>query len=182
MRIYLAARYSRREELCLYREQLRLVGHNVQARWLDGKHQLANDGKPIGDDGEALVEDDDNSTSAHYKSAALRSQFAQDDWEDVIGADMVVSFTEPPRSNASRGGRHIEQGIAMGRVIPTIVVGYRENIFNWLPQVMFFETWELALCSLKHASVQREFGSKRKTIFQTMRRNDSSEEFLTEKP
>lgn len=154
MNIYLAARYSRREELCEYRDQLIKIGHNVQARWLNGEHQLANDGTPIGENGEALVEGTLRSgekLSEHEQSehaARLRQQFAQDDWEDVNAAELVISFTEPPRSKANRGGRHVEYGIALARGVRVIVVGYRENIFHWLPQVEFCETWEqaLALC------------------------------------
>lgn len=157
MKIYLAARYSRREELCGYREQLRAMGHDVQARWLNGEHQLANDGTPIGENGAALVEGTLRSgevLSQHEQSeraAALRAKFARDDWEDVTGAELVINFTEPPRSKANRGGRHVEYGIALARGIPVIVVGYRENIFHWLPDVQFVETWEgaKALCSNK---------------------------------
>lgn len=36
-KVYLAARYSRREELCRYREELTALGYVVQARWLNGK-------------------------------------------------------------------------------------------------------------------------------------------------
>lgn len=149
--IYLASRYSRREELCEYREQLRLDGHLVQARWLDGEHQLSDIGTPIGDSGEALVESGDCK-----RAAELRAKFADDDWQDVSTAEIVVSFTEPPRSSANRGGRHVEFGIALARAARCIVVGYRENIFHWLPQVEFCETWEQAraLCSnsdLKHS-------------------------------
>lgn len=150
MRIYLAARYSRRLELCEYREQLRSLGYDVQARWLDGKHQLSNEGVPIGDNGEALVEDEgpNGSGMRDLKSATLRAHFANDDWQDVTGADCVISFTEPPRSSASRGGRHVEHGIAMGRGIWTIVVGYRENIFHWLPDVIFAPDWGCAIAGL----------------------------------
>jgi len=49
MKIYLAARYSRREELAAYRTELEALGHTVQARWLNGEHQLANDGTPGAD-------------------------------------------------------------------------------------------------------------------------------------
>ena len=155
MKIYLAARYSRREELCAYRKQLEAVGHTVQARWLNGEHQLANDGTPIGENGAALVEGTLRSgeqLSEHEqteRAAALRSKFALDDWEDVNAAELVINFTEPPRSKANRGGRHVEYGIALARGIPVIVVGYRENIFHWLPAVRFVETWEeaRALCS-----------------------------------
>lgn len=144
MQIYLAARYSRREELCKYREELRQLGHKVQARWLDGNHQLSNEGVPLGDDGVALIEGDDSSTDA----ALLRSQFAKDDWDDVRAASLVICFTEPPRSNASRGGRHVEFGIALMLGAKLIVVGYRENIFYWLPKIEFFRTWEDARASI----------------------------------
>ena len=39
MKIYLAARYSRREELCGYRSELEAIGHTVTSRWLNGKPQ-----------------------------------------------------------------------------------------------------------------------------------------------
>lgn len=141
MRIYLAARYSRRLELCGYREQLQAAFFDVQSRWLDGNHQLSDKGIPIGNDGEALVEGD----AAGIEHAQLRAKFARDDWEDVTAAQLVISFTEPPRSGASRGGRHVEFGIAMGRAINNIIVGHRENIFHWLPGIVFFPTWEQAL-------------------------------------
>ncbi len=146
--IYLAARYSRRLELCEYRKQLETAGYSVQARWLDGEHQLANDGTPIGENGAALVEGTlrtGEQLSEHEqteRAAALRTKFALDDWEDVQNAAVVISFTEPPRSSANRGGRHVEFGIALMKRARVIVVGYRENIFHWLPQVEFFETFE----------------------------------------
>ena len=138
MTIYLAGRYSRREELCGYREQLRSLGLTVQARWLDGKHQIASNGEPIGEGGEALVEAPDMAE----ENAELRAQFALDDWRDVTSANVVVSFTEPPRSTASRGGRHVEFGMALANGARMVVIGYRENIFHWLTTVEFFPTWE----------------------------------------
>lgn len=155
MKIYLAARYSRREELVAYRKQLQDIGHDVQARWLNGEHQLANDGTPIGENGAALVEGTLRSgeqLSEHEqteRAAALRTKFALDDWGDVNAAELVISFTEPPRSKANRGGRHVEYGIALANKARVIVVGHRENIFHWLPVVEFCPAWEdaLALCS-----------------------------------
>lgn len=150
--IYLAARYSRREELCGYRRDLEALGHVVQARWLNGEHQLANDGTPIGESGEALVEGALRSGEVlsekeqSKRAVALRQQFAQDDWEDVNAADLVISFTEVPRSGKpNRGGRHVEFGIALANSARVIVVGHRENIFHWLPCVEFCETWMDAL-------------------------------------
>lgn len=144
MRIYLAARYSRREELCEYRRQLQSLGYEVQARWLDGKHQIADNGIPIADDGEALVESDGSSIQA----AELRAKFAQDDWEDVTNVELVINFAEAPRSSSSRGGRHVEFGIALAMRKTVWVIGHRENIFHYLPEVIFFGTWSEALTNL----------------------------------
>ncbi len=153
-RIYLAGRYTRREELCGYRAELQAMGHTVQARWLDGKHQISNEGKPIGDHGEALIDGADEGQT-QIANAALRAKFVQDDWEDVSGAEVVISFTEPPRSNASRGGRHVEFGIALCRTQRIIVIGYRENLFHWLPHVEFYKTWKEAKESLNEGNRNR---------------------------
>jgi hypothetical protein len=132
---YLAARYSRRLELCGYRADLQRLGIAVPARWLNGSHQLDNEGRPIGETGELMFEAG-SADADHY-----REKFAQDDYDDVIAADLLVAFTEQPRSGNSRGGRHVELGIALGRGIPAVIVGPRENVFCWLPQVRHFEAW-----------------------------------------
>ncbi|KKW45656.1 MAG: hypothetical protein UY96_C0017G0057 [Parcubacteria group bacterium GW2011_GWB1_56_8] len=137
MQLYLAARYSRRLELCKYRDELRAMGHVVQATWLDGQHQVSDTGAPLGNEGESLVEDD----SSGDKAARLREKFALDDFDEVFDCDMLIAFTEPPRSAPNRGGRHVEMGIALGRGIPVVIVGSRENIFCWLPQVRYFYDW-----------------------------------------
>lgn len=137
MDIYLAGRYSRREELAGYAAELREAGHTVTSRWLDGNHQISRDGKPIGDDGEALIEGNDDSPEA----VQMRWDFAAEDLEDIDGADMLIAFTEPPRSDASRGGRHVEMGYAIGTGKIILVVGYRENLFCWLPTMYFARNW-----------------------------------------
>lgn len=144
VRIYLAARYSRRLELCEYRTQLESLGHEVTSSWLNGSHQISDAGVPIGEHGESLVEGDDGSTTD--KAAELRAKFAENDFLDVDRSDLLIAFTEPPRSGASRGGRHVEFGIALGRGVPVWIVGHRENIFAWLPQVAFFNDFSAVMC------------------------------------
>lgn len=134
--VYLAARYSRREELCKYRKELQDLGYNVQARWLDGNHQLYN-GVPIRKIGENLVEGEDNP-----EANQLRVKFAQDDMQDCSAADIIINFTEPPRNTTTRGGRHVEFGIGLALGKKLYVVGPRENIFHWLPVVEVFESWD----------------------------------------
>lgn len=147
MKIYLAARYSRRLELCGYRDQVQDLGHVVTSRWLNGGHQIDREGRPIGDAGELLVEGDDGSADA--RAAELRNRFAVEDFQDVVTSDMLIAFTEPPRSNASRGGRHVELGIALGLMKRVWVVGHRENIFCWLEDVRFFEDFTSAFEAMK---------------------------------
>ena len=148
MQIYLAARYSRRLELCGYREQLRAMGHAVEAVWLDGEHQISNEGVPIGEHGEALVEAMSESGRENFyandnaRADALRLKFAEDDLDDVQSCDLCIAFTEPPRSKASRGGRMVELGVAIGQGKRIMIVGPRENIFCWLPEIDQFDTWE----------------------------------------
>lgn len=148
MRVYLAARYSRREELLGVRDVIEALGGIVTSRWLDGDHQIDDQGTPIGEDGAALVEGEElrsgETFSEHDRSARaaeLRAKFAADDLEDVLAADTLIAFTEPPRSTASRGGRHVELGIALASGKRILVVGPRENVFCSLPQVEHYPSW-----------------------------------------
>lgn len=157
--IYLAARYSRRIELVSYRDILRSAGFTVQARWLDGEHQIDDKGVPIRDSGEALVEGTLRSgerLSEHKQSdraTALRQKFATDDFDDVMACRTFIAFTEVPRSGHSRGGRHVELGIALALGTRVVIIGPRENIFCWLPHVYQFDDWHIAFQSfLNHLS------------------------------
>jgi nucleoside 2-deoxyribosyltransferase len=116
--VYLAARYSRRLELCGYAAELESAGHRVTSRWLLGNHQAENE-------------------QLHRGAEAER--FAAEDLADVRAAALVVAFTEAPRTSNSRGGRHVEFGYALGIGIAVVIVGPRENVFGCLvPQ---FESW-----------------------------------------
>jgi hypothetical protein len=134
MRIYLAARYGRREELLGYRSRLEAAGHRVTSRWLWEEHDL-----PIGASPEHGV------------------RFALDDYEDVRSADCLISFTEEPGKapgGRARGGRHVEFGLALASEARLIVVGWRENVFHYLPDVEFWATFDEALAALEKAASQ----------------------------
>lgn len=122
-RIYLAARYSRRDELVQYAMRLRAQGHVITSRWLQGHHQV-----------------DDQGLSAEADPTD-RTRFALEDWSDLKGAEIVISFTEPPRSSNSRGGRHVELGAALALAKRVVVIGPRENVFHCLPQVEWYPDW-----------------------------------------
>ena len=115
-KIYLASRYGRREELKGYRNVLESMGYKITSRWLNGNHEI-KDGQ------------------SEQVSDKLRVKFAEEDWADLLEADIVISFTEIPRSTNSRGGRHVEfgAGLALGKV--NLVCGPRENIFHYLKKM-----------------------------------------------
>lgn len=129
MRVYLASRFSRGDELLRYKADLERHGIEVTSRWLLGGHEWA------GTDDDALPID-------------VGERFAREDLEDLRAADVVVCFTEAPRSGASRGGRHVEFGYALATRKEILVVGPRENVFYCLEEVRHRESWEEALAQL----------------------------------
>jgi len=114
VRIYLAARYDRREELRAVAARLEAAGHEVTSVWIYGLREGVSDLA-------AAVEDIDG----------------------VAVADCVVSFTEEPTAHvawAARGGRHVEFGLALAMGKRLCVVGPRENVFHHLQQVELYPT------------------------------------------
>lgn len=130
MNIYIAARFSRRHEAHALAKELTKRGHHIASRWVrpDADHVL-----PTGLSREA--------------AAAERRRFAEEDFDDVVAADCMVSLMEEPRNN-SRGGRHVEFG--MGYVLGhrMIIIGPRETVFHHLREVEHFASIEDFLESL----------------------------------
>jgi hypothetical protein len=125
MKIYLASRFSRREQLRSVADELRRLGHVITSRWLETE----------------WVNRPDESSAAPPE---YREKYAVIDAEDVREADCVISFTEPPGPGSGRGGRHVEFGLASAWGKRLIVVGYRENLFHHLPGVEFFVSqWDM---------------------------------------
>lgn len=130
-RVYLAAQYTRREELQLYAAQLETRGHRVVSSWLRGDKQ------------------DERAMSTEEKG-----RIALGIVDEVESADTVVAFTEGPDCTVARGGRHVETGIAIPFALASsvqariYVVGPRENIFHCLPGVERFDTFRQLLNAL----------------------------------
>ena len=67
---------------------------------------------------------------------------AAEDYYDLREADTVISFTEAPRVMLNtRGGRHVEYGMALAWRKRLIVIGPRENVFHELAIVEQFDRW-----------------------------------------
>lgn len=123
MTIYLAGRFSRRALLCEVRDELRRMGHEVTSRWLD-------------------TEWADRPDSSSAAPPEYREKYALIDMQDVRTADTVVNFTEAP-GEGSRGGRHVEFGLAVAWRKRLVVIGHRENLFHHLPEVEFYPShWD----------------------------------------
>lgn len=124
VKIYLAARFGRREECKSIRTQLQSMGYEVTSSWLDLDYSARDSKEP---------------TSAPPE---LRQQFAKQDIADILAADWFIMLSEEPDSTAGkRGGRHCEMGVALATGKRVVVIGPRENIFHFLPQVEVFPTF-----------------------------------------
>lgn len=142
MKIYLAARYSRNDEMRGVRDVLTAMGHEITSRWID-LHG-----------GQQAVSYAPEQLNQHPEQCAL---LGQHDVEDVTAADTVISFT----GEGGKGGRHVEFGIAVGLGKRLIIVGQREHIFHTLPEVEHFPSWRslvIALASL--TAVAAEAGDR----------------------
>jgi hypothetical protein len=130
LKIYLAARYSRFEEMQQYALALAAHGHTITSRWILGDHDIRAQGQSEAD--------------------IYLPTWAHEDWDDLLDADACLSFTEAPSDapGRSRGGRHVEHGIALALNKRCMVIGYRENIFHWLEPVEFYATFPECLAAL----------------------------------
>lgn len=125
--VFLSARYARRHELRRYREDLLRLGFRVASRWLDGEDEVGLEGPG--------------------REEARR--WLEIDLVDMALASVVVCFSEAPDHQppgGSRGGRHVELGMALEAGKEVLLVGPRENLFHWwLADSQVFETWSAAL-------------------------------------
>ena len=119
-KVYLAAKYDRRDEMREHRERLKEVGIAVTSRWLDEQGSL--DGNMDDKDEEFYIET------------------ANVDLEDVCAANCLIFFAEDPRVGVRRGGRHVEFGYAYALGKPVHVIGCKENVFHYLEGVYHYSS------------------------------------------
>ncbi len=100
------------------RQLLELRGHLVTSRWITKDTKFHR------------------GTSAY--TDAERSTLARMDEEDVRLADDGLVLIAEPSGRCVPGGKHVETGIALALGRPIYVIGRRENIFHWHPEVKVF--------------------------------------------
>lgn len=113
MKLYLSARYGRKDEMADYARVLRGLGYEVVSRWHDLDHE-------------------DVAVPTHEQALV----WGDVDFEDIRACDVFVAFTEQQAGvglipGASRGGRHVELGYALGTAAEVVVVGPLETIFHY---------------------------------------------------
>lgn len=123
--IYLAARFSRKDELNGYRRILERDGMEITSRWLTGIHEW-------------------NGVADETMPHAVSQQFANDDLEDIERAGLFCYFADPPDNRGTRGGKDFELGYAYNAGIPCIVVGHRSHVFTHLRDMVFCECFDAA--------------------------------------
>ena len=124
-KVYLAARYSRNDEMRGVRDVLAALGFQVTSRWIEDLGGRYGKG--------SFTPDQLNSDAGYCAGVGRR------DVEDIEDADVVVSFTSP--DGGGKGGRHVEFGLALGLGKHLVVVGPRENVFHTLPDVEWYPDW-----------------------------------------
>jgi nucleoside 2-deoxyribosyltransferase len=116
MKLYLAAAFSRREEIWIVARELRFLGFDVTSRWLEN-------------------------TPAVLKNRREKMQDAFMDVNDLREADILVRFTDDFQgqeyipAKLGSGARMFEFGMAWERGMPVIVVGGIQNVFDNLPNI-----------------------------------------------
>lgn len=132
MKVYIAAPYSRKEEMNVYAAKLRELGIEVTSRWLNEPHKSS-------------IQMPDLTHEQHL-------EYAMQDVNDIMDSDAMVFFTDPTKT-ILRAGRHVEFGMVLALnhmltedPLPIFVVGLEfENIFHHMPNVSHFQEWDLAL-------------------------------------
>ena len=132
MRVFLSGRFSRRDEFSSYADQLRSLGITVKARWMEPERHGVTDDEVMRELADMTNVDE---------AGSIAALIAIEAFEDLCSSDVLVAFTEPPRSTNSRGGHHVEFGIALALGKWILVVGPRENVFHAMGNVEQVDAW-----------------------------------------
>lgn len=123
MKVYLTARFARRDEMSTYVEDLKRLGHQVTSRWLG-------------------VEFDPLTPLSNPRW----SELVQQDVDDIRKADALICFTETSGGGAAR---HVEFGIGLGLGKRVYIVGKAEHLFHTLTQLDVYPDWDALLRTFK---------------------------------
>lgn len=133
--VYLAASFSRKDELKGYRDMFTRVGIRVTSSWLD----------EVAPAHEHIADQTDDYNAAH----------AQQNLADMEFSSALVLFSNGTNSVSRGGGRFFEMGYMAALSKPIITVGEPEIIFQYLPGQIAVATVEEALNVVLTMSAQK---------------------------
>jgi hypothetical protein len=145
LKVYLASRHEDRPDIIKVRKQLIKRGIHVTSRWLlEGGILKTN------------IVENEREGSLHVQT---------NDIEDINESDIVIVFSPKKAFGNSTGGRHVEFGYTLGLINSgakktLILVGFRENVFHWNPQVVCARTNEDLYTFLDIYKAGRRFANK----------------------
>lgn len=122
MKCYLAAGFSRKNEIAEKSQELENLGIKITSTW-PHEEMTAN-------------------AKLHEVSDEYLRQHARKDLNEILAADALILFTQDPLVPFCRGGRMHEAGFAHALGKSILICGPRENLFHWLPEINQFNTWE----------------------------------------
>ena len=124
VRVYLAASFSRREEIKSLVPKLEGSGFECTSSWLNSPYK------------------DMESCPIDQRHKAGRTDLC-----DVLRSDCLILFNDYP---STTGGRHVETGLAIGKSIPIVLIGERTNIFHYTGDILdVVDNFDSALIVLK---------------------------------
>ena len=129
VKFYLAGAYDRWPELRRCRENLLTLGHEVLSQY--------------------LVADSAATEEEVATVPEVGVPLAQQDMAEIEEVNALILFTEPALVTPTRGGAHVEFGMALALGRHIAVVGPRMNAFHTLPEVRQFASWSDALRAIE---------------------------------
>jgi hypothetical protein len=156
MKFYLTSRFSRREELRGYRNQLLALGHEVLGSWLDSSLVLDDDapqsqpgngggGHEAGEGSDMSFGDFKNTHKLKSRAEILRAKVAQTVFAEISDCEGLIAFTDA--ENNTHGAALAEFGMALGQNKKLWIVGKRQHVLHY-HDVPCFPTWGDFLTSL----------------------------------
>ncbi len=137
MKVYLAAAWSRREEMKALAAELErdIPGLIVNARWI--KEEPSSNRWFVPDPAKNAGMNREPSGNGQFQMRQFR---AQQDKDDVLASNVLVRFTddltpETVPSFLATGSRMVEMGMAIIAGVHVLVVGGFQPIFDYLPEV-----------------------------------------------
>lgn len=140
--VYLSARFARKDELRRCRDDLVAAGIECTSRWLDGEPQDMADVADM-DRADVLRADVLVTFTDDVPSYRVVTMIVT-----ALGVESVEPGTISPFSNAARGGRHVEFGMAWALGKPVFVCGPRENFAHHARDVRVCVDWAEVLGAL----------------------------------